>query len=256
MKQNKYEAEYISDNWDDPAGWDGFYSEYADDDLVKNRDPKYLLRSIETFEFPTPIKILDAGSGISFMADLAVHMGHEVATVDISPVAVDICKGRRATENDLVQCLAQQYNRRFRPNSGAEYFDQRNNQIVDVQKELHSLFKPGGKFIAREVFNWNDPELIGKYGSFDIILNQNGLRNASYALIDNSFKSFFSLLKSGGLLIAINTNAIFRTETIETYAQNAGFVLLNEMKIVYSQELNRAILNPNQKYAMCCWPTG
>jgi SAM-dependent methyltransferase len=260
MKENKnlvndYEKYFLSEDWDDPIRWDKFYSEMANDHLIRERDPRYLIRTIEKLKFPTPVKILDAGTGISTLANLAAHMGHHVLAVDVSPVGIEICRQRIVLENDLSKCLGHQYNWRYQ-DGRFDYIDQKTNQPVDVYKELKDRYKPGGKIIAFETCNWNDPGLIEKYGGFDIVLNQNGLRNASYDLIEKSFRSFYNLLRPGGVVIETNTNAIDRIKTINKYALNAGFILLEEMQIVYDQVQFYPEIKQNEKYALCCWPTG
>ncbi len=252
---NDYEKNFLTDDWDDPVRWNKFYSTMADDNLIKDRDPRYLIRTIEKLNLPVPLKILDAGTGISTLANLAAYMGHHVVAIDLSSVAIEICKQRTVSERDLAACLGHQYNQSYQ-NGRLEYIDRKTNQPVDVYQELKARLKPGGKIIAFETYDWNDPGLIEKYGTFDVVLNQNGLRNASYDLIEKSFQSFYNLLKPGGVLIETNINALDRIKTINKYAVKAGFTLLEEMDIIYNWDHLSVERNQFEKYALCCWPTG
>lgn len=104
--------------------------------------------------------------------------------------------------------------------------------------------------------DWNDPEMAEKYGCFDVILHQNGLRNASYKLIEKTFKSFHRLLNPGGVLIGSNINAIVREKTFAYYAEDAGFHLLPEHIFWDGKPLEGIEYRKDKKYAVCFYPTG
>jgi SAM-dependent methyltransferase len=257
MSNTLHESDYIFSEWDNPAHWDTIYAKNeTDGDLILEQNPVYLLKTIQKLNRTSPLKILDAGAGISTLTEFAAYLGHHVVATDISAKATDICKSRIVSESDLIRCLSYQYNKHLYKGGKIEYFDRTKGIRVDPEPELKKLFKPGGNIIAREVYDWNDPELAIKRGPFDIVLNQNGLRCASFELIRRSFASFSNLLKPGGILIETNINAIVRKKTIEKYAREAGFWLLEEMWVIYDSPNLKAELDDQHKYAVCCWPTG
>jgi SAM-dependent methyltransferase len=245
----------FSQTWNDPAHWDAIYSENETDETSIYRDPKYLIKTIQRLNRPAPLKILDAGTGISALPELAAFMGHHVVAVDISAQAIKIGKSRTLTQCDLKNCFRQQYNYRLSKDQ-TEYFEPISQIKIDLQKEFAGIYKSGGEVLAREVCDWNDPGLIKRFGPFDIVLNQNGLRSAPPELIRQSLQSFYQLLLPGGILIETNINAIMRIKTLEKYAREAGFFLLNEMDVIYDYNNFKPELNKHDKYIVLCWPTG
>lgn len=255
MNDTLTESSYISPSWDNPNFWNDLYAKNEKDQLTIDRNPQYLLRTIEKLNRPYPLKILDAGTGISTMAEFTAYLGHQVVAVDISAKAIEICNTRKVTEGDLIRCVGQQYSRRY--NGGnITYLAPETHLPVDLESELKKLFQPGGIVTTRKVINWNDPELPKKYGTFDIILNQNGLRCASFELIRQSCASFYALLKPGGVLIETNINALIREKTITKFAVETGFSVLDEIWVLYDAMRQKTDMNDREKYIVCCWPTG
>lgn len=256
MKDTLNEADYISPEWDNPAHWDDIYAKNEKDgELTLDRDPRYLLKAIQKLNRPAPLKILDAGTGISTMAEFAAYLGHQVVAIDVSAKAIGICRSRKITENDLILCIGHQYNRRYK-GKYIDYLDRVTGNPVNLEPELKNLYQPGGRVIVREVYDWNDPELTIKHGSFDIVLNQNGLRCASYDFIQRSFASFYALLKPGGIAIETNINTLIREETFKKYAREAGFFLLQAWWVLYDNTSYITEMNDRDKYILLCWPTG
>jgi SAM-dependent methyltransferase len=250
------ETDYISHKWDNPSHWDKIYEKDQHETMNIHRNPRYILNTLQKLGRPPPLNILDAGTGISVLPEFLAYLGHHVVAIDISPKAIGIGKTRKVTEQDLMLCFGEMFSQRYRSGK-KEYLDQLIRNPVDIRLELNKLFHPWGEVMAREVWNWNDPALHKKFGEFDIILNQNGLRSASMDLIRLSFQSFFKLLKPGGILIETNINALIRVDTIEKYAKEAGFHLLNETEVAYNTSNGEKLqMNEDEKYAVCCWPTG
>lgn len=250
------EQDYIQPDWDDPTRWNRFYSEKQQESWIIGRDPRYLIHTIRNLELRPPLRILDAGCGISTLPELAAFLGHRVVAIDISETAIDICRERTVSIQDLERSLGHCYNWRIRGGKPMEYLEQGTGKVVDIHGELMKLHHPGCTVLKHEICDWNDPGLPDKYEPFDLILNQNGLRNASQDLMENSFRSFYRLLKPEGALIETNVNAIVRIETMNRAAESAGFVLLEEAYVAYRRNRYEGELKPENKYAVCCWPTG
>ncbi|HOY31067.1 MAG TPA: methyltransferase domain-containing protein [Bacteroidales bacterium] len=257
------ESKYIWENneWESPVVWDKIYSD--EDDFSYRwslyRDPRYLLKTIEKLNSEEPLKILDAGCGNSFLPDLAARFGHQVVGVDVSPLAIKTCKSREVREQDLALCFAEQYQKGcFK---GEFYYfitdpDDYNKQIfVDYNSEIKKHYKPGGK-AEYELCNWNDTSLSERHGTFDIILNQNGLRGASCELISRTFQSFYKLLNPGGILIETIINAYAREATIIQSGTEAGFVLIEQGWMIHDAEKYKTEMNTTQKYMVLCSHSG
>ncbi|MBE0640219.1 MAG: methyltransferase domain-containing protein [Bacteroidales bacterium] len=247
--------EHFNNKWDNASWWDEFYDKNKDDTLNIDRDPRYLIKTIEKINRRPPLKILDAGTGISTLPEFAAYLGHHVVAVDISPKAIETGKTRKVTEKDLMRCLGESYSCRYFQGK-REYLDRETKKPVDIRMELNKLFHPWGELVAREVMDWNDSALIEKQGTFDIVLNQNGLRAASPELITKSFQSFYRLLNPGGILIETNIIALDRLERLEQQAIAAGFRVLTESWVVFGIESLKVELNDTEKYALFGWPTG
>ena len=259
MSQDPTELDYVSPNWSDPAWWDDFYANKLEDWEAKSyreRDASHLIEIIKKFRFEPPLRILDAGTGISYLAELAAYMGHKVVCVDISSFAIETCRKRIVTPGEMTGCLWRYYNLRYFRGE-CQYLDRVTGKAADPWEKLVSLHRYGGEILAYEVMDWNDPQLLERYGQFDLILNENGFRNGSDKFIMKSLNSFYRLLKPGGVMIESNFNLIDRLKTIEKMVTEAGFTKLDEwnfyLDFTPSQELE---INRSDKYAVCCWPTG
>jgi SAM-dependent methyltransferase len=242
-------------NWNNPSWWDNFYTQNETDRFNIDRDPRYLLKTFERLNRRPPLKILDAGTGISTMPEFIAYLGHHVVAIDISPKAIEIGRQRPVAMDDLQRCLGEIYGQRYRDGK-FEYFDRKTREHVNLKTELERLFMPGGEIIAREVGDWTDPALVEKFGTFDIVLNLNGLRAASPELIRQSLQSFYRLLNPGGILIETNINALDRLEIMEQMAVEAGFRLITESWVVFGAEGHKVELNDSEKYTLFGWPTG
>ena len=243
------EDDYISPNWSDEHHWNRIYSQEA-------RNPSYLIETITKLGLKPPLKILDAGMGISTMPDLAAFMGHHVVGIDISPVAVRVCRMRKVLEEDLKSSIGEMFNRRYQFRKEIEYLDKVTREPVDLDLELDKYRADGGKITVYDDFDWNDPRLIEKYGKFDLILNQNGLRNASYEFIEQSFNSFFRLLNPGGVVIETNINVLDREKTFAKYGKKAGFTFYHGWDFRQTYNTSQFVYNSKNKYCICYWPTG
>ena len=243
------EDDYISPNWSDENHWNRIYSQ-------ETRNPTYLIETITKLGLNPPLKILDAGMGISTMPDLAAFMGHQVIGIDISPIAVTICRMRTVDREDLKKCIGNLFNRRYKFREEIKYLDRTTQEPVNLDLELDKYRVEGGKIIKYDVFDWNNPQLVEKYGQFDLILNQNGLRNASYEFIEQSFNSFHRLLNPGGVLVETNINVLDREKTFKMYAEKAGFTFYHEWDFLQEYHASRLRHDPNKIYCICFWPTG
>lgn len=81
MPDKNAELSYVSPNWNNPDWWNDFYGnklEPWERKSYSERDASHLLEITRRFGFEPPLKILDAGAGISYLADLATYLGHQV----------------------------------------------------------------------------------------------------------------------------------------------------------------------------------
>lgn len=250
------EPESFPGSWDNAARWDLYY---AGDDISEQdvyRNPAYLLLTLKRFGMTAPQRILDAGCGISLLPGLAVAFGHYVTAVDISGVAIESQRKRNAGPENLLQTFAAQYHRKYYRNGTMEYLDKFTRDVIDVKGEFEKHCRPGGVMEALEVMDYNSPGMLPRFETFDIILNQNGLRDASPELAGRSFHSFSHLLKPGGILIEVNTNALDSIEKLSHAAEMAGFTLIEEVSLYGFGNSPLPLCRPEQKYAILFWPTG
>lgn len=121
-----------------------------------------------------------------------------------------------------------------------------------VKQEFDSLYQAGGE-VNYFPKDWNDPTNITH--GYDIILNQNGLRRANSVETKKAARSFWRILKPGGLLITTTINALERRDEIVPKLEEAGF---NMVPAYLSEEEEGRIhtLNPLKKHAVYCEITG
>jgi SAM-dependent methyltransferase len=255
MNQENDHSGHYTPNWNNPSWWDNFYTQNETDRFNIDRDPRYLLKTFEKLNRRPPLKILDAGTGISTLPEFAAYLGHHVVAIDISPKAIEIGCHRQVTNDHLQKCLGEIYGQRYKDGK-FEYFDRKTREPVNLKAELERLFMSGGEIIAREDWDWTDPSLVERFGTFDIVLNLNGLRAASPELITKSFQSFYRLLNPSGILIETNINALDRLEFMEQKVIEAGFRLITESWVAFGAESLKVELNDSEKYALFGWPTG
>jgi SAM-dependent methyltransferase len=220
------------------------------------RDPKYLIRTAAFYNKPAPLRILDAGTGISLLPEFAAYLGHHVVAIDISSIAIDESNSRTVSEQELIRCLRSSYNFRYNTDGTVDYLDRNTGKIVHTELELKKMFQPGGKILARVVSDWNDSQLSATFVTFDIILNLNGLRSASPELITKSLRSFYSLLRPGGILVVSSINAIMRMDEFDQLVSRSGFVPIHEYAVMHDRSLLKTEMNNTDKYIVLCWPTG
>lgn len=259
MPHSPTELDYVSPNWNNPSWWDDFYSSKIEDWEAKSyrqRDGSHLIEVIGKLKLEPPLWILDAGTGISYLAELAAYLGHKVVCTDISSFAIETCKNRIVTPSELAGCLNRYYNLLYH-NKQEQYIDRVTGKAADPWEKLVALHRPGGEILAYEVMDWNDPQLLQKYGQFNLVLNENGFRNASNEFILKSLHSFYRLLKPGGVMIESNFNLIDRLKTIEGMVEVAGFHRLDEWHFYPGSDTDLSpVINLTDKFAVCCWPTG
>jgi len=259
MDREITEADYVSPNWNNAGWWDNFYREKLETGMAESfteRDPRHLLWVTGKFGFASPLKILDAGTGISYLSDLAVYMGHKVVRIDKSPFAVETCRTREVPVGKLAACL-QYYFTTFYTKNGYYCCDRHTNERVDLVEKLLPMHREGGEILACEVQDLNDPHLPERFGLFDIVLNENGFRNGSDEFIRKSLHSFYRLLKPGGILIESNLNVLDRRKTIERMVEDAGFIRIDEWLFFNGASDNTLPAGKLQdKFAVCFWPTG
>jgi len=259
MIDENTELDYVSPNWSNPDWWDDFYRNKLEKREAKSymqRDASHLIEVIRRFGFEPPLKILDAGKGISYLAELAAYMGHQVVCVDISSYALETCRKRIVAPSDMTECLRWYYDQRY-IDGRWRYVDRVTKILADPWEKLVSLHHYGGEITAYEVMDWNEPALPEKYGTFDLVMNENGFRNGSNEFIMKSLQTFQALLNPGGVMIESNFNLIDRLKTIEGMVEEAGFHRLDEWHFYPGHVTGEDfIINRTDKFAVCCWPTG
>jgi len=259
MPHDITELDYVSPNWNDPDWWDNFYKKKMENweaNSYRERDASHLIGVVKKFGFEPPLRILDTGTGISYLSELAAYMGHKVVGVDISPFAIETCRKRIVTASDMSGCFRRYYNLRYL-NGECQYLDRVTGKACDPWEKLVSLRREGGEVLTYEVMDWNDPQLQEKFGQFDLILNENGFRNGSNEFIMKSLNTFYGLLNPGGVMIESNFNLIDRLKTIEKMVTDAGFTKLDEWHFYENNEVSPDLnINRTDKYAVCFWPTG
>jgi SAM-dependent methyltransferase len=259
MDREISELDYVSPNWNNAEWWNNYYKkelESGSADRLMERNPWHLIRVIRNLRYEPPLRILDAGTGISFLSEFVVYIGHKVMGIDISSIAIETCRNRTIPPEKLAECLQHNYNRRY-TKEGRQCLDRKTGEAVDLVKKLISLYREGGEILAYEVMDWNDPKILERFGPFDLIINENGFRNGSNEFIRESLNSFYRLLKPGGIFIESNFNLIDRLKTIESMVTNTGFTKLDEWHFYDDKDIRHGLnINRNEKYAVCFWPTG
>ncbi len=103
------------------------------------------------------------------------------------------------------------------------------------------------------VADWNDNKITAE--SFDLILNQNGLKGCSKPEIRQASNSFYRLLKPGGLLIETVINDLEIEKTIIPEFISAGFEMKEDFLSDREEEKMHA-LDKSKKHAVYCTLTG
>ncbi len=239
--------------WTAPEYWDSYYeTELKDDwgDLIQYQPSQYFEKFTKRYGLKAPLQILDAGCGISLLGELMAFMGHRVSAIDISPFAIHFCENRTNIQDILWHCLDWRLGSPYRPEHLMRKPFPELKAYLD--KELLSLQKEGGN-CTYQLINWNDPAL--PENSFDLILNQNGLRRADKEETQKAAISLYRLLKPGGLLIESTINALEREEQIVPELISTGFIMKNEF-LKPEEENQKQILDADKKYAVYCSRTG
>jgi 2-polyprenyl-3-methyl-5-hydroxy-6-metoxy-1,4-benzoquinol methylase len=248
-KENKKQSSF----WSDPDYWDNTYKKDLEDgwgDQNQFRRSQYFEKFTKRYGLQAPLQILDAGCGISLLGELMAYMGHNVTAIDISPFAIQFCKERNNIKDILWKCIDWRLGLPYCP----EYLRRKpfSEQKAYLDKELLALQKEGGN-CTYEVKSWSDPILPAD--TYDLILNQNGLRRADKEETRLAAHSFYRLLKPGGLLIESTVNALEREKEIVPELINAGFSMKNEF-LLPEEENQKQRLDPDKKYAVYCEMTG
>ncbi len=239
--------------WSDSEYWDNYYEKELKEEwgkLNQFRRSQYFEKFTKRYGLKAPLQILDAGCGISLLGELMAYMGHKVTAIDISPSAIQFCINRNNIKDNLWKCIQWRLIIPYRP----EHLMRREFPVLKayLDSELLSLHIEGG-ICTYEIKSWNDTTL--PVDTYDLILNQNGLRMADKEETKLATHSFYRLLKPGGLLIESTLNALEREEEIVPELIAAGFTMKNEY-LLPEEENQKQHLDPDKKYAVYCSMTG
>lgn len=127
--------------------------------------PETSLRLIEKLNLPPKSKIIEVGSGDSYLADFLLEKEHEITLLDISEKALLTIEKRLAQNAEKIKFLAgdvldiqtaEQYD--VWHDRAVFHFLTDNTDVLEYVKKVSACVKPGGHFIV-STFSQNGPEM-------------------------------------------------------------------------------------------------
>lgn len=239
--------------WSQPEYWNALYKQELEGEwaeMSQVRRSQYFEKFTRRYGLQPPLEILYAGCGISLIGEFIAHMGYQVTAIDLSDLAIHYRKEAKDTGELVWKCADWRLIYPYIP----EHVRRRpwDEQYAFVKTEFNKLYQDGGS-IRYEVMDWNDPDIPDD--SYDMIMNTNGLRGSTPEDTQKAVRSFFRILRPGGLLITSTVNALERRDEIIPELVRAGFTVENEF-IGEDEDAKGRKLHSDKKYAVYCEMTG
>ncbi len=231
--------------WNDRGTWTEAYpedlsglspEELAQESLALGRPPLAILdRILQETRLPVapgggPVRVLDAGSGLSNLPYVLALMGCEVTAIDFADTA---------TRLNLAL-----HPRRMAMSPSAD--------VVGLLEERGVGFDAPRGSVSHLTRDWFDDSLGP--GSFEVIYACNSLRLSRKLYWQRSLARFHDLLAPGGLLIVLNQNAVAVNAEVISLVDDQGFFLVDGQRGVIDDPENGP--QPGQKRFVGLWPTG
>lgn len=236
--------------WQDPDAWDKHYADVIrlNDWLLgqaQRRDHHlgFVLNEIHRSKRDTPLKILDAGCGVTLIGDVLAAFGHEVTSIDISSEAIDFCNNREVTDEMLLSCIRILVECDDGPIM-VHASEDKNRKFFDAH------LRPGGS-VTRQQCNWLE---LDAENEFDLIICVNGIKGI--VDIEPSLRKFHKMLRPHGALVTTAQNALERQSDFEKAALDVGFKTLPPVYSLTIDHENWSFEATEDKLCIAYWPTG